>query len=297
MQEELMEYAERYFFTPTAFEKAGAVWPIRLGRNVAKPHYRIGPRTTTYYSLHFVLEGTGTYIQDNRSYDLQRNDLFCLFPNRSHEYFTSDNHPLQMAWIAFDGKKALSILERLGMGPAVPFVRNAIRPGVRELIDAFFDLIRAHGRKASDFAKLIAFYSVFEALSENPAMQEKGSGESSGGWLQKGVEYLEMHYAEGITIEKAASFVGVDRAYFSRKFNAAYGMSPIKYLQNLKMKAACTMLADTAYTLTEIAFSVGYHDLFSFSKAFKKHFHMSPSEFRQSDPSSMKPLTHLPRSE
>lgn len=284
MQEEPLEFAERYFFTPTAFEKAGAVWPIRLGRNVAKPHYHIGPRTTTYYSLHFVLEGSGTYVQDGKSYALRRNDLFCLFPNRSHEYFAADDDPLQMAWIAFDGKKALSILERLGIVPAVPFLRDAIRPEVRQLLDVFFARIRAKGRDVSDLAKLSAFFNVFEALPNRGAEREKGTGKSSGSWLQKGVDYLEMHYAEGITIEQAASFVGVDSAYFSRKFNAAYGTSPIKYLQNVKMKAARNMLAETSYSLTEIALSVGYPDLFSFSKAFKKHFAVSPSEFRRAAP-------------
>ncbi|GAA3401502.1 AraC family transcriptional regulator [Paenibacillus hodogayensis] len=282
MQDEPMEYAERYFFTPTVLDKSNAVWPIRLGRNAAKPHYRIGPRTTTYYSLHFVLEGTGTFVQDNKSYALSPNDLFCLFPNRSHEYFTSAKHPLQMAWIAFDGKKALSILERLRISPASPYSQNAIRPEVRELLDVFFGLIQSRGRKASDLAKLSVLYNVFEALSHPDAGLENEPGEHSGSWLQKGADYLEMHYAEGITIEKVASFVGVDRAYFSRRFNAAYGTSPIKYLQSLKMKAALKMLEDTTCTLTEIALSVGYPDLFSFSKAFKKHFDRSPGEFRRS---------------
>lgn len=282
MQDEPMEYVERYFFTPTAVEKSNAVWPIRLGQNEAKPHYHVGPRTTPYYSLHFVLDGEGAFTQDNKSYALQTNDLFCLFPGRPHEYFTSPRQPLKMAWIAFDGKKALPVLERLGIRPAVPYASNVIRAEARERLDDFFRLIRACGQRASDFAKLAVLFNVFAALADANGDAEKERGERSEHWLQKGVDYLEMHYAEGITIEKVASFVGVDRAHFSRRFRLAHGTSPIKYLQGVKMQAARDMLGESAYTLTEIALSVGYPDLFSFSKAFKKHFDMSPGEFRRS---------------
>ncbi|TNJ61593.1 AraC family transcriptional regulator [Paenibacillus hemerocallicola] len=277
-----MEYVERYFFTPSVIEKSNAVWPIRLGQNVAKPHYHVGPRTTPYYSLHFVLEGAGTFIQDSKSYGLSQNDMFCLFPNRSHEYFTSVSQPLKMAWIAFDGKKALPILERLNIRPAAPYAPNAVRPGVRELLTRFFGLVQANGHNASDFAKLGILFQLFESLADPAAKTESSAGGPSVSWLAKGVDYLEMHYAEGITIEKVASFVGVDRAHFSRTFQSAYGTSPSKYLQSLKMSAARKMLGQTSCTLTEIALSVGYPDLFSFSRAFKKLNGISPGEFRKS---------------
>lgn len=280
MQDEPMEYAERYFFTPTAVETSSAIWAIRLGQTATKPNYHIGPRTTPYYSLHFVLEGAGTFIQDNQMYMLSQNDLFCLFPNKSHEYFTSKELLLKMAWIAFDGQKSLPILERLGIRPATPYVPNAIRPGIRVLLDRFFSLIRSRGEDVSDFAKISALYSVLEALTSREAKKEPKPADHAADWLQKGVQYMEMHYAEGITIEKIASFVGIDRAYFSRRFHSVYGTSPIAYLQQLKMKAATNMLERTDCTLTEIALSVGYPDLFSFSKSFKKKFDMSPSEYR-----------------
>ncbi|MDF2723596.1 MAG: AraC family transcriptional regulator [Paenibacillus sp.] len=283
MLDEPIEYAERYFFTPTAIEMSSAIWPIRLGQTIAKPNYHVGPRTTSYYSLHFVLDGTGTFIQDNKLYPLRPNDLFCLFPHRPHEYFTSSQQPLKMAWIAFHGKKAVPILERVGIHAGSPHLAGSIRPEIRELLDRFFLLIRSHGEQASDLAKMSVLFGVFEALANmDGGSRERTAGHANEDWLKKGADYMEIHYAEGISVEKVASFVGVDRAYFSRKFHAVYGISPIVYLQNLKMKAARDMLEQTEESLTQIALSVGYPDLFSFSKAFKKNFAVSPSEFRRS---------------
>jgi hypothetical protein len=56
-------------------------------------------------------------------------------------------------------------------------------------------------------AKLGAFSKVVDALTIRGAERENRQGESTGNYLLKGLDYLEMHYAEGITIEKVASLV------------------------------------------------------------------------------------------
>ncbi|CAG7615331.1 AraC family transcriptional regulator [Paenibacillus allorhizosphaerae] len=285
MQEEPLEYTERHFFTPTSIEKSGPIWPVRLGRNMAKPSYHAGPKVTAYYSLHFILQGEGEFVQANQSYPLRQGDAFCLFPNIAHEYYTSKVNPLHMAWIAFDGKRAAHVLERIGLTSASPYRTAVLRPEVTDLLDAFFDLVNDTERTQSDLARLGFLYSLFDSLT--PAFDRRAGAvhEPTSSWLQKGLDYLEMHYTEGIGIEKVASFVGVDRGYFSKKFQEAYGVPPIKYLQKLKLDKAKYMLERTDYKLTEIALSVGYPDLFSFSKSFKKHYGMSPNAYRLNLPS------------
>ncbi|TNJ66998.1 hypothetical protein FE784_07295 [Paenibacillus hemerocallicola] len=61
--------------------------------------------------------------------------------------------------------------------------------------------------RTSDLAKLGAFLKVVDALTIRGAERENRKGESTGNCLLKGLDYLEMHYAEGITIEKVNSFV------------------------------------------------------------------------------------------
>lgn len=59
MKEDHHEFLDILFFTPSEFEKASGAWPLRIGRNIAKSNYHIGPRTTPYHYLLFVLEGKG----------------------------------------------------------------------------------------------------------------------------------------------------------------------------------------------------------------------------------------------
>lgn len=89
-----------------------------------------------------------------------------------------------------------------------------------------------------------------------------------------------MDFAEGITIKEISNYAGGDRTHFGKSFRKAYGMSPVQYLQQLKMNAAKTLLKETEHKLSEIAHSVGYPDLFTYSKAFKKYVGMPPNQYR-----------------
>ncbi|WP_338554790.1 helix-turn-helix transcriptional regulator [Paenibacillus sp. KS-LC4] len=71
-----------------------------------------------------------------------------------------------------------------------------------------------------------------------------------------------------------------NRTHFTKQFSKAYGTTPVQYIQRLKMGEATRLLAQTSYTLSEIASSIGFPDLFSFSKAFKKIRGVSPKQYR-----------------
>ncbi|MBW4080994.1 AraC family transcriptional regulator [Paenibacillus sp. S150] len=278
MIEDNQEFLELCLFTPSVYEKCGAAWPIRLGHNIAKPSYHIGPRTTPYYYLIFVLEGEGWFQQNQQTYRLSKNDVFCLFPQVIHEYFTQPDALLHKVFLAFDGKQALRLLERLGLSLYHPYAPGILTPEAIQLMWDFFSMVRSD--KDTDLGRLILFHRIFDQLSaavQDPAASDRRRNVS---WLQKGHEYMEIHYAEGITVEKVCAYVGMDRSYFTKQFRKTYGITPIQFIQELKMKEAMLLLEQTAYTLSEIAQSVGYPDLFSFSKAFKKRLGEAPTRYR-----------------
>ncbi|GAB2717820.1 helix-turn-helix domain-containing protein [Paenibacillus thermoaerophilus] len=279
MKEDHHEWLEIHYFTPSSYEKAGAAWPIRLGANIAKPNYHIGPRITPYYYLLFVVEGEGTFIQSNRTYRLRPNDLFCLFPQVTHEYYTNPDALLKKVFFAFDGKFALQLLERIGLGPYTPHLDHVLTADILELMEQFFQIVTTPERH-TDLAKLGIFHQIIDSLA---ARKRKIDGAIAPpvDWLQEGKDYLEIHYADGITVESVAEYVGVERTYFTRQFTKTYGLSPMKYLQKLKMTEAQLLIDQTSYTLAEIAQTVGFPDLPSFSKAFKKYTGMSPAYYRK----------------
>ncbi|WP_342418040.1 AraC family transcriptional regulator [Paenibacillus sp. FSL R10-2782] len=277
--EDHFDIVEDHYFTATELEKSSAIWPVRLGMDISKTSCHVGPKVVPYFYLIFVLDGQAEFIYKQKKYHVQKSDLFCFFPHLAHEYYTEQESPLQKVWIGFEGPQSLSLLERIGIKPCTPFLANAVSGEVTRLISNLFSIVNDNSRRDSDLSRLITLHQIFEELSRNTSDTMRNYV-CSDYWLQQGKDYIDMHYCDRITIEQIAEHVGVDRAHFSRKFHSTFLISPAKYLQNLKIDEAKRLLEQTTYNLSIIAQSIGYTDMSTFSKAFKKTVGIPPREHR-----------------
>ena len=93
--------------------------------------------------------------------------------------------------------------------------------------------------------------------------------------------YLDAHFARGEDLTTVAKHAGVTTAHLSRAFQRRYGISPGRYQNNLRMDAARHLLIHSDLLIKEIAIQLGYPDAYTFSKAFHRHSHGSPCDFRK----------------
>lgn len=279
MQEYAHEFAEHWFHTPTPLEKAGGIWLIKAGRNEAKPNYKIGPRMIVYYSFHFVLEGQVLFTQNQTRITLEQGDVFCLLPHVMHQYeAVSSGRNLRMAWLAFDGKQAASVINHLDIHPERPYMKQVIDPALLAVLDG---ILQEFSRGSTGhLRKLGMLYELFHQLSE-AARPRPDAPRPSASWVSQSVEYFDIHYSEDISVKDVARHFKINRSHFTKTFTEQVGVSPKQYLQNLKMKRAKQLLLETPLTITEIALSLGFPDLYSFTRAFRNYCNISPTMLRK----------------
>lgn len=92
--------------------------------------------------------------------------------------------------------------------------------------------------------------------------------------------YIEENYGSTIKVEDIAENIGVDRKYLRNLFFKYLGVSTKDYLTNYRIEKAKEMLAANSVAVCEVASAVGYADALGFSKLFKKHVGVSPSDYR-----------------
>lgn len=277
MQEYAHEYAEHWLYYTTPLEKNGGIWPIRAGHNRTKPHFKIGPRIINYYSLHFVLNGKGKLVQGNMTKELKKGDVFCLFPKQTHYYITDPDDCLELFWLALDGKQIVSLLNRIGFTPysfhIESFITDKIIEVLQEIIRHFQQYL-----KDDELQRLSFIFKLLHHLSVE-ASSRKLSTITPVNWIQKSKQYMDTHYTEDITVRDVAKYIGVHRSHFTKEFVNEFGITPVQYLLSLKMNRAKEMLSEKSFSITEIAYSLGYSDLYSFSRAFKNFFGVSPTKY------------------
>ena len=100
-------------------------------------------------------------------------------------------------------------------------------------------------------------------------------------YIQKAVQYLEQHYQEPVTIPQIADHVGLSSVYLTKLFKLATGKTLSEYLNYYRNQQSLWLLTQTGDTVNEISAKVGYTDVRSYIRFFKKFYHVTPGEYRR----------------
>ncbi len=95
-------------------------------------------------------------------------------------------------------------------------------------------------------------------------------------------EYVEESYSEHISLGKAAGIAALESSYFSSYFRARVGINFTDWLRQVRIRKAMELMKSRDFAITEVAEEVGFRDLRTFERAFKKYTLTTPREFKKS---------------
>ncbi len=98
--------------------------------------------------------------------------------------------------------------------------------------------------------------------------------------VQAARAYLEANMRQSPTLTMLARTVGVSTSHLSSLFTAQCGVSPMHYLQQLRLEHACWLLANPYLRIHEVAEACGYEDVNYFTRLFRQHYKTSPGRWR-----------------
>jgi AraC-like DNA-binding protein len=92
--------------------------------------------------------------------------------------------------------------------------------------------------------------------------------------------WLRAHLSEPLRIVDLAAHCGFGLRRFHQLFIEAFGETPHRYLQRLRLDTSITLLADPRRTLTDVALDVGFGDQSAYTHAFTRRFGIAPGQWR-----------------
>lgn len=107
------------------------------------------------------------------------------------------------------------------------------------------------------------------------------AGPGSEAPVERVMMYLRDHMAEEITIEELAQLAHLSPSHLIRTFSKSVGVSPIRYLQNIRIEAAKSLLMATNLDVGEVSAAVGFGSPKYFWRVFRAATGMSPRDFRR----------------
>jgi len=124
-----------------------------------------------------------------------------------------------------------------------------------------------------------AFKSYGSLAEDDPKIKAIEGQLDSRDYVRFVKEHIEEHWAEEIQLGDLALFAHISAPYLSTKFKKEVGLSFTEYLIRFRINKAKGLLREKRYSCREVADKTGYPDYAQFSKIFKKHVGVSPSEF------------------
>lgn len=98
--------------------------------------------------------------------------------------------------------------------------------------------------------------------------------------LARVLDYVETHLTEEIRLEALAAIAGMSNNHFIRAFRAATTRTPYAYVIGQRLARATQALRNTDHSVARVAAAAGFTSASCFSSVFRRHFGLSPAEYR-----------------
>jgi len=95
------------------------------------------------------------------------------------------------------------------------------------------------------------------------------------------IDYIEVHFAEQITLEQLSKISGLSEKYLCKFFKAHTDQTPTEYINNIRINNACHEMRHLGRSVTEAAYNTGFNNLSYFSKVFKNFKGVTPKQYKK----------------
>jgi AraC family transcriptional regulator len=240
------------------------------------------------YDLWFIQTGMVKLIIDGKEYIAQAGDVIFFYPGIPY-IASTNNDGCRFIYIHFDFEigKQQRILQDFQLSGIMPHDR--IKQEVDLLVTAFNNLQHSKGVAGTRLylkacltavvAKIIELHSRGQYIGEFTVDHTAKKLDRNLETFQPVFDYVNSYLHQSIRMSELAALIGISEKYFITSFKKALGITPGQYIYQVKMNRARDYLLAKKYNVQQIAALLGYPDPFTFSKAFKKYYHVSPSKF------------------
>lgn len=246
---------------------------------------RMSPHLHSHLEIFYFENGHGFFVCGDRAIPIKAHDLIVANANSIHmQYSSTENDRLLYYNFAVDRVQTVGNPPNCITGHefehhsfGVP--DNPFYSGIRDIL-------------AECTEKQYCYYSRINALftdllirtvrlfREDTAPKEATPRKNTE-TISAVKSYIDTHYAENLNLDSLTRLSFMQKSYFLHSFKKAFGISPMKYLNSVRMEHAKLLLLRSDASVTEISREVGFSNPTYFSEMFLKSVGVSPTEYRK----------------
>lgn len=254
---------ERQFFTVTK---------RRIARDFFYPlHWH------NYFECEILLSGEGEHVCNGSTRYITEGDCWLMSFYDFHSLRTRSDQEMEMIHICFESDfVSAEIREVIQSGGFCCRLEGTVLKEARVLCEQMLVEQEENAPYSETSRRALLERLLVLLLRAAPHGLERASSK-----IATALSYMHAHFREEMTLEAVAELCGLTPNYFGTRFKAAVGASFHDYLNKIRLKYACQLLASSNLTIKEIALASGYSSVEYFFYVFKKRLSITPIEYRK----------------
>lgn len=269
---------------------------LRVFVNRIEEKFDLGLHEHDFIEFNYVAEGTGYQYLGDRPLPAARGDLFALPVGISHVFrpYSSEKNRRLVVYNVVFGKPLLEEIAaaapELGLGelwdslsagrPEAGTVRDS-RLTLEPLFERIHEEHAALRPGASAMLVSLLTQILVEWVRLLRARDEREEPPAGIETISEAVSFVRERALEPLTLRETAERFRLSERHFHRLFKRHTGQTFHDFVQHRRVQAACGLLRSTAHKLNAVAAMVGYRDLQSFCRAFKRIEGRTPGRYRK----------------
>ncbi len=235
--------------------------------------------THPHVELFYCLDGKGRFHVEEQSIPVKQDDLIIINPFVEHTERSLPGKGLHYIVLGIRGVEFLS-----PSGDSVPYRLLHFREGRLELLPYLKELIREADEKKADYAE--ACHSILTLLMirvhRHSAFDLTWATSRSAGKTCMAIKrYIDEHFMQPLTLDQLAERSHISKYYLVHAFRREFGLPPMSYLLDRRIRESCHLLRQTNHQLADISNMVGFSSPSYFSQCFRRQIGQSPMDYRR----------------
>lgn len=252
----------------------------QTGRIFCDQNYAVDEHShLEWIELTVVTDGVGKVSANGIAVPVKKGDVFVSFPCDTHQVISSPDAPLKFDFLTFypTDENTLKSLESLFIKFASAQNRvisgQKIAPLVQEVIVEVDSNALYSQKLISSILEQISIH-IIRSFESGETITQKTSATQL---CYSIMNYIDTHIFSISSLGELENVSGYNYSYLSALFHDVCGQTLSSYFRHARLNGARRLILEKTLTLTEIAALLGYSSLYSFSKAYKSYFGVSPS--------------------
>jgi AraC-like DNA-binding protein/quercetin dioxygenase-like cupin family protein len=253
------------------------------------PGFQVERHVHSCHSLLHVVSGQGKYSAGRASHDLAAGHTVLIRPGRVHDLIDTPGKPMVVFVVYFSPRIARRNRKLFEPMTRLTTPRWMSPPRARRIRQALRCMLHEQERRAVKYEAvireslcsiLVEFHRAIVEKSEKRAPTRSAS-ERTRQRVRSVADHLSEHFFEAWDVVEAARMAGLAQRRFRSVFRDVTGNGFSQHLTQLRIERAKHLLRQTDMSVSAIAFEVGYEELSTFYRAFRRTVGSSPLAHRR----------------